>query len=45
VVDVFYVKDVFGLKVEHERKLEQARVKLLEALEDPAAAAAAKAAE
>ena len=35
VVDVFYVKDVFGLKVEHERKLEQMRTTLLEALEEP----------
>ncbi|MCW5770452.1 MAG: [protein-PII] uridylyltransferase [Rhodospirillaceae bacterium] len=32
VVDVFYVKDVFGMKVEHERKLEQVKAKLLEAL-------------
>src|SRR5208282_2780322 len=34
-VDVFYVKDVFGLKVENERKLAQLRIALLEALEPP----------
>ncbi|SHE32046.1 [protein-PII] uridylyltransferase [Acidocella aminolytica] len=38
-VDVFYVKDVFGMKVENERKLSQLRRALLEALkanlEDP----------
>ncbi len=32
VVDVFYVKDVFGMKVEHERKQEQIKARLLEAL-------------
>ena len=31
-VDVFYVKDVFGLKVENERKLAQLREALLKAL-------------
>ena len=31
-VDVFYVKDVFGLKVENERKLSQLRVSLMHAL-------------
>jgi [protein-PII] uridylyltransferase len=31
-VDVFYVKDVFGMKVENERKLTQLRAALLEAL-------------
>jgi [protein-PII] uridylyltransferase len=31
-VDVFYVKDVFGMKVENERKLNQLRSALLEAL-------------
>jgi [protein-PII] uridylyltransferase len=36
VVDVFYVKDVFGHKIEHGRKLEQIRATLLKALEDPA---------
>jgi [protein-PII] uridylyltransferase len=34
-VDVFYVKDVFGLKVENERKLTQLRQALLKALENP----------
>jgi [protein-PII] uridylyltransferase len=31
-VDVFYVKDVFGMKIENERKLTQLRTALLEAL-------------
>jgi [protein-PII] uridylyltransferase len=35
--DVFYVKDVFGLKVEHEGKLEKIRARLLEVLETPKA--------
>ena len=34
-VDVFYVKDVFGLKVEQETKLKQIRDGLLKALADP----------
>ena len=34
-VDVFYAKDVFGLKVENERKLDQLREKLLSALANP----------
>ena len=34
-VDVFYVKDVFGLKVENERKLRQLREALLVALNNP----------
>jgi [protein-PII] uridylyltransferase len=34
-VDVFYVKDVFGLKVENERKLAQLREALLVALATP----------
>ena len=34
-VDVFYVKDVFGLKVENERKLAQLRAALLAALDSP----------
>jgi [protein-PII] uridylyltransferase len=34
-VDVFYVKDVFGLKVENERKLLQLREALLAALASP----------
>jgi len=32
VVDVFYVKDVFGLKVEHERKIREIRDTLIAAL-------------
>ena len=36
VVDVFYVKDIFGLKIINEAKLQQIRDKLLEALTDPA---------
>jgi [protein-PII] uridylyltransferase len=38
-VDVFYVKDVFGLKVENERKLATLREALLMALENPEDAA------
>ena len=34
-VDVFYVKDVFGLKVENERKLAALREALLAALDSP----------
>jgi [protein-PII] uridylyltransferase len=34
-VDVFYVKDVFGLKVENERKLAALRLALLAALQPP----------
>ncbi|MFM2042171.1 MAG: protein-P-II uridylyltransferase [Pseudomonadota bacterium] len=34
-VDVFYVKDVFGLKITHEVKLKQVREALLSALADP----------
>jgi [protein-PII] uridylyltransferase len=34
-VDVFYVKDVFGLKVENERKLHTLREALLKALANP----------
>ena len=37
-VDVFYVKDVFGLKIEHEGKLAKIRARLLDALAEPAAA-------
>lgn len=36
-VDVFYVKDVFGLKVDHDAKLAQIRKTLAEVLADPAA--------
>ncbi len=38
-VDVFYVKDVFGLKVENERKLTTLRDALLKALANPDEAA------
>ena len=39
-VDVFYVKDVFGLKIENERKLEGLRRAVLAALgTEPAPAA------
>ncbi|MDX1737469.1 MAG: bifunctional uridylyltransferase/uridylyl-removing protein, partial [Alphaproteobacteria bacterium] len=34
VVDVFYVKDVFGMKVEHSNKLDQIRQTLLGVLDD-----------
>ena len=34
VVDVFYVKDVFGLKVEHEKRLADIRARLIEVLAD-----------
>ncbi len=40
-VDVFYVKDIFGLKVENERKLAQLREALLTALASPDDAAPA----
>jgi [protein-PII] uridylyltransferase len=43
-VDVFYVKDVFGLKVENERKLTTLRDALLKALTNPDEAAPAQAA-
>ncbi|MDR3518640.1 MAG: [protein-PII] uridylyltransferase [Azospirillaceae bacterium] len=35
-IDVFYVKDVFGMKINHEAKLAQIRENLLMALADPA---------
>ncbi|TWB22480.1 UTP--GlnB (protein PII) uridylyltransferase GlnD [Nitrospirillum amazonense] len=38
-VDVFYVKDIFGLKVAHEAKLTQIRKELLAVLDDPDPAA------
>ncbi len=38
VVDVFYVKDVFGLKVEHERKIREIRDTLVTALSERAPA-------
>jgi [protein-PII] uridylyltransferase len=31
-IDVFYVKDVFGLKIQNERKLEKLRQAILQAL-------------
>jgi [protein-PII] uridylyltransferase len=37
VVDVFYVKDIFGVKVEHEGKLKQIRENLLAAIAEPVA--------
>ncbi|HEY1720435.1 MAG TPA: [protein-PII] uridylyltransferase [Magnetospirillaceae bacterium] len=40
VVDVFYVKDLFGLRVDHERKIKDIRTALLDALRDPAEAEA-----
>ena len=40
-VDVFYVKDVFGLQITHEGKLKQIRETLLAVLADPADASAA----
>ncbi len=44
---MFYVKDVFGMKVEHERKQEQIKARLIEVLggAEPAKPAPAKAAE
>ena len=41
-VDVFYVRDVFGLKLENERKLGQLRDALLSALADPGAEASSR---
>ncbi len=38
-IDVFYVKDLFGLKVTHESKLAQVRERLIAAVEDPDAPA------
>jgi [protein-PII] uridylyltransferase len=40
VVDVFYVKDLFGHKVRHERRLRDIRERLTKVLADPAADAA-----
>ena len=45
VVDVFYVKDVFGLKVESERHLGKIREALMAVFEEPAAAPKGTAAE
>jgi [protein-PII] uridylyltransferase len=33
-VDVFYVKDVFGMKVTHDRKLDEIRARILEVIGD-----------
>ncbi|TCS64927.1 UTP--GlnB (protein PII) uridylyltransferase GlnD [Varunaivibrio sulfuroxidans] len=41
-VDVFYVKDVFGLKVDQQDKIKTVRQRLLKALAPPADAAPAK---
>jgi [protein-PII] uridylyltransferase len=45
VVDVFYVKDLFGHKVDHERRLADIRERLTVALTDPVAREAEKAKE
>jgi [protein-PII] uridylyltransferase len=45
VVDVFYVKDLFGHKIDHEKRLGDIRERLAAALADPAAPDAAKAQE
>ena len=37
VVDVFYVKDLFGHKIEHEQKLQDIRARLTEVLGEPIA--------
>jgi [protein-PII] uridylyltransferase len=42
VVDVFYVKDVFGLRVEHEGKISQIKRALLDAIDPPKDAKDAK---
>jgi len=34
-VDVFYVKDIFGLKITHEGRLDAIRARLLEAVKEP----------
>ena len=41
VVDVFYVKDVFGMKIEHERKLKATREALMASLTEGSSALAA----
>jgi [protein-PII] uridylyltransferase len=35
VVDVFYVKDLFGHKVEHEAKLREIRQQIIAVFDDP----------
>ena len=42
VVDVFYVKDLFGHKIEHEKKLADIRQRLIEVLAEPGAEAEAQ---
>jgi [protein-PII] uridylyltransferase len=44
VVDVFYVKDIFGVKVEHQRKIDDIRLRLYDSLADPRERGAATAA-
>jgi [protein-PII] uridylyltransferase len=44
-VDVFYVKDIFGLKVDQEQKLHNVRKEVLAAVTDPDQAEKAQAAE
>ena len=44
-VDVFYVKDVFGLKIDHETKLERIRAELMPVLAPQSADLTASAAE
>ncbi|CAK0753881.1 (Protein-PII) uridylyltransferase / (Protein-PII)-UMP uridylyl-removing enzyme [uncultured Gammaproteobacteria bacterium] len=39
-IDVFYIKDIFGLKISHEAKLSEIRRRLLDALGDPVGGAA-----
>ncbi len=39
MVDVFYVKDVFGMKIDHAEELKQIQKSLLEALQEPNARA------
>ncbi len=45
VVDVFYVKDIFGLKMEQKSKIKDVRIALLSVLEAAEAAATSEAAE
>jgi [protein-PII] uridylyltransferase len=45
VVDVFYVKDIFGLKMEQASKIESVREALLNAIKGPAASQPVRAAE
>jgi len=42
VVDVFYVKDIFGLKIEHETKIREIREALVHVLTEPEGEPAAK---